>query len=316
MTDKDYLTLNPEYYTKHNLTLDDGREISPYDILANQSFTLGNVGKYLLRYKDKNGIEDLQKAIWYLKQYTDWQELMDAEGEDRFSDYEYELELNHLSKVNPLMEAYITLLRTNLDDSYYEAAESLERLIREEIQKLTSESMKTTPIDFYYYVTTFNSCIKCFVENTPNSNSLSISSDLEGLYDYQKQVTRLHMMHQAKVSHRDKEYRETLNKIVLFMQSVICAFDIGMLTLAGVIASSLKNITKEEIKEAQNKALSICLNTEEFDEEGMEFLANIMANLLSNDFLPKDDVANLNAVKDVICTNFIQRMLDCLSTME
>lgn len=315
MTDKVYLTLNPDYYTKHTLTLDGDREISPYDIFANQSFALGNVGKYLLRYKDKNGLEDLQKAVWYLKQHTSWQERIDAE-EEKFSDYEYELELNNLSKANPLMEAYITLLRTDLDNSYYRAAENLEKLIREEIKKLTYESMKTAPIDFYYYVTTFNSCVKCFIEDTPNPSSLSISSDLEGLYDYQKQVTRLHMMHQAKVPHGDKEYQETLNKIVLFMQSVICAFDIGMLSLAGLIAGSLKDITKEEIKEAQHKALSICLNTEEFDEEGMEFLANTMANLLSNDFLPKDDIANLNTIKDVICTNFIQRMLDCLSTME
>lgn len=315
MTDKVYLTLNPDYYTKHNLTLDGDREISPYDIFANQSFALGNVGKYLLRYKNKNGLEDLQKAVWYLKQHTSWQERIDAE-EEKFSDYEYELELNNLSKANPLMEAYITLLRTDLDNSYYRAAENLENLIREEITKLTYESMKTAPIDFYYYVTTFNSCVKCFIEDTPNPSSLSISSDLEGLYDYQKQVTRLHMMHQAKVSHEDKEYQETLTKIVLFMQSVICAFDIGMLSLAGIIAGSLKDITKEEIKEAQNKALSICLSAEEFDKEGMEFLANTMANLLSNDFLPKDDIANLNSIKDVICTNFIQRMLDCLSTME
>lgn len=307
--------LNPEYYNKHKVVLEDGREITPYDVFANQSFALGNVGKYLLRYKDKNGLEDLQKAVWYLKQHTSWQERIDAE-EEKFSDYEYELELNNLSKANPLMEAYITLLRTDLDNSYYRAAENLEKLIREEIKKLTYESMKTAPIDFYYYVTTFNSCVKCFIEDTPNPSSLSISSDLEGLYDYQKQVTRLHMMHQAKVPHGDKEYQETLNKIVLFMQSVICAFDIGMLTLAGIIAGSLKDITKEEIKEAQSKALSICLNAEEFDKEGMESLANTMANLLSNDFLPKDDIANLNTIKDVICTNFIQRMLDCLSTME
>lgn len=315
MTDKVYLTLNPDYYTKHNLTLDGDREISPYDIFANQSFALGNIGKYLLRYKDKNGLEDLQKAIWYLKELNSWQELVDAD-ESKFSDYEYELELNKLSKVNPLMEAYITLLRTEFDDSYYEAAENLEKLIREEITKLTYESMKTAPIDFYYYVTTFNSCVKCFIEDSPNPSSLSISSDLEGLYDYQKQVTRLHMMHQAKVPHDDKEYQETLNKVVLFMQSVICAFDIGMLSLAGLIAGSLKDITKEETKEAQHKALAICLSAEEFDKEGMEFLANTMANLLSNDFLPKDDIANLNTIKDVICTNFIQRMLDCLSTME
>lgn len=315
MTDKVYLTLNPDYYTKHNLTLDDDREISPYDIFANQSFALGNIGKYLLRYKDKNGLEDLQKAIWYLKECTSQQEHIDAD-EAKFSDYEYELELNNLSKVNPLMEAYITLLRTEFDDSYYEAAENLEKLIREEIKKLTYESMKTAPKDFYYYVTTFNSCVKSFIENESCSNSLSLSSDLEGLYDYQKQVTRLHMMHQAKISHDDKEYQETLNEIVFFMQSVICAFDIGMLTLAGIIAGSLKDITKEEIKEAQTKALSLCLSKDGFDREGMEFLANTMANLLSNDFLTKDDVPNLESIKDVICTNFIQRMLDCLDTME
>jgi len=30
-------------------------------------FLLGNVIKYLARYKHKNGLEDLQKAEWYLK---------------------------------------------------------------------------------------------------------------------------------------------------------------------------------------------------------------------------------------------------------
>lgn len=32
-----------------------------------EGFLLGNVLKYLWRYRRKNGLEDLQKAMWYLE---------------------------------------------------------------------------------------------------------------------------------------------------------------------------------------------------------------------------------------------------------
>ena len=31
-------------------------------------FLKGNIIKYIMRYKDKNGIEDLYKAQWYIKE--------------------------------------------------------------------------------------------------------------------------------------------------------------------------------------------------------------------------------------------------------
>jgi hypothetical protein len=34
-------------------------------------FCLGNVKKYIHRWKDKNGLEDLQKAAWYLHKATE-----------------------------------------------------------------------------------------------------------------------------------------------------------------------------------------------------------------------------------------------------
>jgi hypothetical protein len=39
-----------------------------------QSFCLGNVVKYVLRHRDKNGIEDLKKARWYLDREIAFQE--------------------------------------------------------------------------------------------------------------------------------------------------------------------------------------------------------------------------------------------------
>ena len=48
-----------DHYAKHN--------IQPYTFITsnNLSFFQGNVIKYVVRYKDKNGIEDLKKIIHY-----------------------------------------------------------------------------------------------------------------------------------------------------------------------------------------------------------------------------------------------------------
>ena len=48
------------HYSKHN--------IQPFDIIDEYelNFYAGNVLKYLLRYKDKNKVEDLKKAQHYL----------------------------------------------------------------------------------------------------------------------------------------------------------------------------------------------------------------------------------------------------------
>ena len=36
------------------------------DVTRHMPFNIGNAMKYLWRYRDKNGIEDLKKAMWYI----------------------------------------------------------------------------------------------------------------------------------------------------------------------------------------------------------------------------------------------------------
>ena len=55
MSDK----INPLYYNKSIETTD-------YILAHDLGYLEGNIIKYVTRYKDKNGIEDLQKAEWYL----------------------------------------------------------------------------------------------------------------------------------------------------------------------------------------------------------------------------------------------------------
>jgi len=69
-TDKESVVEHPAHY---------GGEDNPYEAIKiieayNMDFATGNVIKYLLRYKKKNGIEDLWKAHWYLTRLIKQQE--------------------------------------------------------------------------------------------------------------------------------------------------------------------------------------------------------------------------------------------------
>ena len=53
--------INPLHYTSHP------SGVEHITITRHMSFNIGNAIKYLWRFEYKNGIEDLEKAIWYIK---------------------------------------------------------------------------------------------------------------------------------------------------------------------------------------------------------------------------------------------------------
>lgn len=59
---------HPAHYEKHNVSV----EFQPIDIAKQLGFTQGNALKYAVRYKEKNGLEDLRKCKYYLKNSTDF----------------------------------------------------------------------------------------------------------------------------------------------------------------------------------------------------------------------------------------------------
>ena len=63
MSDK----INPPYYRK-------GIETTDYIVSHSMNYLEGNIIKYVTRYKDKGGIEDLKKAEWYLTRLIKIQE--------------------------------------------------------------------------------------------------------------------------------------------------------------------------------------------------------------------------------------------------
>lgn len=57
---------HPPHYNNSPARCDCGRSIECIDVTRHTEFNIGNALKYLWRYKDKNGVEDLKKAIWYI----------------------------------------------------------------------------------------------------------------------------------------------------------------------------------------------------------------------------------------------------------
>tara|TARA_R100001079_G_scaffold68993_1_gene36233 strand:- start:13 stop:213 length:201 start_codon:yes stop_codon:yes gene_type:complete len=51
--------INPPYYKK-------GIETTDYIVSHDMNYVEGNIIKYVTRYKEKNGLQDLLKAEWYL----------------------------------------------------------------------------------------------------------------------------------------------------------------------------------------------------------------------------------------------------------
>lgn len=59
--------ISPDYYKRGNI------EVTDFIIDQSMSFLEGNIVKYLARYKEKSGIEDLRKARWYLEKLIEEQ---------------------------------------------------------------------------------------------------------------------------------------------------------------------------------------------------------------------------------------------------
>jgi hypothetical protein len=63
---------HPKHYTDSDAKCSScNHTIECIDITRHLNFNIGNAIKYLWRYQSKNGVEDLQKAIWYINNEID-----------------------------------------------------------------------------------------------------------------------------------------------------------------------------------------------------------------------------------------------------
>lgn len=60
-------SINPSHYQKGKVECIDAIESATTGLVGIEAFCTGNAIKYLYRWKEKGGAEDLAKAKWYLE---------------------------------------------------------------------------------------------------------------------------------------------------------------------------------------------------------------------------------------------------------
>ena len=107
----DRMVSHPEHYkSETGLEVIDVIEAFTFDLKGVEATDTGNVLKYICRWKKKNGLQDLKKAMWYLQHLIDHVECYTNEGDigdsDNYSlvklDTDEDLkEANEVIKANP-----------------------------------------------------------------------------------------------------------------------------------------------------------------------------------------------------------------------
>ena len=138
---------NPKHYAMAQKHL----VLEPIDICEKYSFCQGNAIKYLLRYENKNGVEDLKKALWYLNRIINenlniW---YPDGGLDKALIKQYE-------KSHPIaymvMDGVINGAKDAVEEAIAKAAEPLDKAVKTELNK----KKKTMPEGWYSLIELFN----------------------------------------------------------------------------------------------------------------------------------------------------------------
>jgi len=79
---KDLMVSHPPHYqSETGLETIDVIEAFTFDLKGIEAVDTGNVIKYISRWKKKNGLQDLRKAMWYLQHLMNHVELLEKENE-------------------------------------------------------------------------------------------------------------------------------------------------------------------------------------------------------------------------------------------
>lgn len=60
---------HPDRYNKDGIEVKDVMKAYTKNLTGYGAFCINNAIKYILRFQEKNGVEDLKKAVWYLEDY-------------------------------------------------------------------------------------------------------------------------------------------------------------------------------------------------------------------------------------------------------
>lgn len=120
---------HPDRYNKDGIEVKDVMKAYTKNLTGYGAFCINNAIKYILRFQEKNGTEDLKKAVWYLEDYI--KEYPDEDTVTIYADGKELMkkrdEFNNLKAVNA--EELLEEMRAReYDEEFAETAEYWNRI--------------------------------------------------------------------------------------------------------------------------------------------------------------------------------------------
>lgn len=112
------MSIRPTYYKNAGIEVFDIIDAFGAGLQGMEAFAFGNCLKYLCRYKNKNGVEDLKKAMTYLELLTQLEEIEEELQNETFESFKraYSEPSGDASPLNEDVAAPASSARATLDD--------------------------------------------------------------------------------------------------------------------------------------------------------------------------------------------------------
>ena len=121
----EYKVDHPGHYNSHP------SGVEAIDIVEYMNFCLGNAFKYVFRYRHKHGVNDLKKAVWYLKRQIENPTTHDFKPDRLMPEYDALLEILSKEEDKKVAQALDYIYYYSFSNNNYRELEKAIDLIEE-----------------------------------------------------------------------------------------------------------------------------------------------------------------------------------------
>lgn len=215
--------VSPDYYNKYRVFINDVGVV-PFDAFSTYNFAVGMIGKYLLRYPEKNGKEDLKKALWCLNRYISNRiQKQDSLNGSITYDKAILMQKEKLRDLNPLMKSFIKFAET---PTYYPSLfEKTYEELRQNIEEAIKDWDRKANLDEVYEVL---NAFTAFCNDLFNPDQEKPYAELDTLIvqllnadlnKFKSDTVKLHCLLNLDKT-ESKEYEKVLSEILTFMLNI------------------------------------------------------------------------------------------------
>lgn len=290
----------PNYYSKHSVTVGKAT-YTPLDLIGEQSFVIGSIFKYLIRYKDKGQVEDLKKAYTYISYYLVSKKDKSTKSVTFDDILAKNIFLDKLANNNELFkEFYLICFNKDNTDRLEEFSSKLEDIISSKDNDRTKEYFKLINSFTAFTTELFELC-----ENSKNyfilDNINKLSNDFK---EYKNNTIYIYSCMRDSIDLDGKKFNSAALAVLVFITIV-------WITCHTELAFHNKSLL--EVKNNLNSLYNVKSINQEYIQRNVEYFQKYFDEIEGEDLMGNDFIELIYEYKHLFETNIFDKLKDILN---